>query len=191
MFTSTGFRQHITIVFSLAALILSGCGGSTPTISSFSPSSGTAGTSVTITGGNFSTTAASNSVAFNGTSATVTSATITEIVATVPSGATTGRISVTVNNLTATSSSDFTVTPSITSFSPASGSVGTTVTIAGTGFDTAKANDVVKFNGVTATVTSATSTEIVATVPSGAATGQITITVDGQSAISSSIFTVD
>ena len=190
MFSLSEFRQHIAIVFSLAVLILSGC-GSAPTISSFSPSSGTAGTSVTITGENFSTTAASNSVAFNGTSATVTSAKSTEIVATVPSGATTGRISVTVNNLTATSSSDFTVTPSITSFSPTSGSVGTTVTITGTGFDTAMANDVAKFNGVTAAVTGATSTEIVTTVPSGATTGQITITVDGKSAISSSIFTVE
>jgi hypothetical protein len=81
-----------------------------PVISNFSPSSGTEGTSVTINGANFG---ASPTVKFNGTSdltATVNGAG-TQITATVPSGATTGKITVEVTGQpTATSATDFTVT---------------------------------------------------------------------------------
>jgi YD repeat-containing protein len=56
----------------------------------------------------------------------------------------------------------------ISSFSPTTGLVGTTVTIVGTGFSSLASQDTVKFNGVTATITSATPTQIVATVPSSA-----------------------
>lgn len=64
-----------------------------PAISSLSPTSGSAGTSVTVTGSNFT---GASSVTFNGTSAssfTVNSS--TQITATVPTGATTGLISLT------------------------------------------------------------------------------------------------
>src|SRR6266508_2089367 len=47
---------------------------------------------------------------------------------------------------------------SIISFSPASGPIGTTVTISGTGFSTTPSQDTVTFNGTAATVTSATTT---------------------------------
>ncbi|MDD5057446.1 MAG: IPT/TIG domain-containing protein [Sideroxydans sp.] len=81
-----------------------------PTITSFTPSSGAVGTAVTITGTNFSTTAANNAVSFNGTTATVSSATATSISVTVPAGATSGTISVTTSGGTATSAASFTVT---------------------------------------------------------------------------------
>ncbi|MER3319382.1 MAG: BspA family leucine-rich repeat surface protein [Allomuricauda sp.] len=81
----------------------------TPTITSFSPTSGPVGTIVTINGTNFSTTPASNTVKFGTTTATVGSATATKLTATVPEGATTGKVSVTVGGKTATSSNDFTV----------------------------------------------------------------------------------
>lgn len=163
-----------------------------PTISGFSPGSGAVGSSVTITGTNFSSTIANDTVKFHGTTATVTSATTTQLIASVPSGATTGTISVTVGGSTATSSSSFTVTipPTITSFSPPSGAAGTSVTIVGTNFSTTVANDGVKFNGTTATVTSATATQLVATVPSAATTGPITVTVSGSTATSGTAFTV-
>ncbi len=80
-----------------------------PTLTSFTPASGAVGTSVTITGTNFSTTAASNTVSFNGVAATVTSATTTQLVVTVPAAATTGTISVTTAGGTATSAASFTV----------------------------------------------------------------------------------
>lgn len=188
-----GFRQRAIPVAILISLMLSGCGDSSSSvgISSFSPSGGTVATTVTVVGSNFDTTAANNAVAFNGKAAVVTSSSSTEIVTTVPSGATTGKISVTVNGETATSSADFKVIPFISSISPVRGSVGTTVTINGTGFDPTKSNDTVKFNGTEASVTSVTSTSIVTTVPSGASSGQITVSVNGQSAVSSVTFAVD
>ena len=82
----------------------------TPTITSFSPSSGAVGTQVTITGTNFGATAASNVVKFGTVTATVSTASATSLVTSVPVGATTGKISVTANKKTATSATDFTVT---------------------------------------------------------------------------------
>ncbi|MCE2995079.1 MAG: BspA family leucine-rich repeat surface protein [Cyclobacteriaceae bacterium] len=80
-----------------------------PTIISFTPTSGPVGSSVVITGTNFDTTPTNNAVTFNGTVAVVTGSTATSIITTVPAGATTGKISVNVNCLTATSATDFTV----------------------------------------------------------------------------------
>lgn len=79
----------------------------------FSPSHGLAGSSVTILGSGFNTTAGQNAVSLNGASATVTSVTATQMIATVPAGATSGPITVSNSNGSATSSSSFTVdTPS-------------------------------------------------------------------------------
>jgi hypothetical protein len=57
--------------------------------------------------------------------------------------------------------------PTISSFSPISGAVGSSVTISGTGFNTTAANNVVYFDGVKAAVTASTSTSLTVTVPSG------------------------
>lgn len=80
--------------------------------------------------------------------------------------------------------------PTITSFTPGSGPVGTTVTITGTNFSATPANNTVSFNGVVAIVTASTSTSITVTVPSGATTGKITVTVAGNTATSAADFTV-
>src|SRR6266478_2324582 len=63
-----------------------------PTVSSFTPTSGPVGTSVTISGANFT---GATAVLFNGTSASFTVGSATTITATVPAGATSGPISVT------------------------------------------------------------------------------------------------
>ncbi len=63
------------------------------TIIDFHAKSGPVGSSVTIYGAAFSSTPSQNTVKFNGTTATVASATTTQLVATVPSGATSGTIS--------------------------------------------------------------------------------------------------
>lgn len=83
-----------------------------PTITSFTPTSGPVGITVTISGTNFDTTPSNNIVKFNGTTAVVMASTATSITTTVPVGATTGKISVTVGTNTATSTNDFTVTAS-------------------------------------------------------------------------------
>jgi FG-GAP-like repeat/IPT/TIG domain/Secretion system C-terminal sorting domain len=80
--------------------------------------------------------------------------------------------------------------PIITSFSPASGIIGTSVTIRGTNFNSIPANNIVKFNGSTATVTSSTVTSITTVVPVGAVTGPITVTVGTQTGTSASNFVV-
>ena len=65
---------------------------------------------------------------------------------------------------------------SIVEFTPKSASVGTSVTIHGTGFSETPGENAVTFNGVPATVISASATRIVTIVPSGAASGPITST---------------
>src|SRR5215467_11419366 len=85
---------------------------STTSVASFTPQGGPIGTFVTISGTGFSATASQNTVMFNGTAATVISSTSTQIVASVPSGATTGLIDVTTPSGSATSSTPFTVTNS-------------------------------------------------------------------------------
>jgi uncharacterized repeat protein (TIGR01451 family) len=78
---------------------------SAPSISGFTPSSGNSGTSVVISGSNFTSV---SGVKFNGTSATFVGDSASQITAIVPAGATTGTISVTTGGGTATSGSSFT-----------------------------------------------------------------------------------
>lgn len=82
------------------------------------------------------------------------------------------------------------VVPAVTSFSPTSGLIGTTVTINGSNFNNVLSNNTVTFNGVAATVTTATANVLTVIVPSGATTGAIRVSVEGSTAISSSVFTV-
>jgi hypothetical protein len=85
----------------------SGPGASAPGISSFNPTSGPEGTQVTITGASFTGT---TSVSFHLTAASsFTVDSDSQIRATVPAGATTGKINVTNANGTGTSATDFTV----------------------------------------------------------------------------------
>jgi hypothetical protein len=78
-----------------------------PEVTSFTPSVGKTGSSVTIAGVNFGS--STPTVSFNGTVATVSSSTSTSIVVTVPAGAATGKISVTAEGVTAQSLTDFAV----------------------------------------------------------------------------------
>ena len=77
--------------------------------------------------------------------------------------------------------------PTIESFAPAFGAVGTSVIINGTSFTGATS---VTFNGVMAAFVINSDTKITATVPTGATTGQIKVTTMGGSATSAATFTV-
>ena len=198
---STACRQFIRIrlqrrlnaCFALLAMLL-GSAAHGVTISSFTPASGPVGTTVTINGSGYDALAGTY-VKFNGAarvSATVISA--NQLTVVVPGSASTGVIKVTVGyRNAATSQTPFTVTtgPTITSFSPTSGAVGTPVTINGSGFSATPSGDTVTFNGTAAVVGSnSTVSTIYATVPTGAASGPIGVTVSGLSTTSTNSFMV-
>jgi hypothetical protein len=111
----------------------------------------------------------------------------TQLTATVPNGALTGPISVTTAVAVAWSSTKFKVKPKITGFSPASGPVGTVVTISGSAFTGATK---VTFNGTSAAFTVNSYNQITATVPAGASTGPIAVTTPGGATKSSTNYTV-
>ena len=153
-----------------------------PRLTTVSPTTGVVGTSVTLTGTNFTGTTA---VTFAGANSTVVVAPITSLGATqlvvlVPTNAITGLVTVTTPGGVIASAGNFTVTPRVDSFSPLLGPVGTTVTVRGYSFTNATA---VRFNGVNAGFSSVTDTQFVAVVPAGASTGPLTvITADGSGA---------
>lgn len=80
--------------------------------------------------------------------------------------------------------------PTVSAITPANGPDSTIVTITGTGFSATAADDNVSFNGKQATVTSASSTQLQAMVPTLAGTGNVKITVNSQTVTGPS-FTYD
>ncbi len=149
-------------------------------IISFSPDHGTVGDTVTITGTGFSSMPAQNTVAFNGVAATVISSNSTQIVVSVPTGATSGPISATTPSGNATSVKPFSVlahslTPSISSFTPNVGVPGSSVTVSGSNFDPVPLNNRIRFNIASATTNTASVTGLTVTVPPTAMSGHISL----------------
>ena len=142
------------------------------TVTSFTPISGPPGTLVTITGGGFTAGTGVSSVTFNGVATTYNVADDQHLTATVPVGATTGKIAVTASGGIGTSTTDFVVpmNPVIGGFSPSTGSPGTAVAITGSGFTGVNS---VKFNGTSATFNFLSDAQVSTTVPAGATTGKI------------------
>jgi YD repeat-containing protein len=160
------------------------------TIHEFSPNAGPVGSTVTLTGSGFREVVAENAVAFNGVPAQVVAATRQRLVLVVPDGATTGRISVTVNGVSVTSRDDFTVGqqgPTISGFTPNKGSVGTAITIDGTGFETSSANNAVSVGGVGARVSAGSTTQLTAVAPQGG-TGKVRVSTPSGTAVSTEDF---
>ncbi|MFC7529313.1 RHS repeat-associated core domain-containing protein [Actinoplanes sp. GCM10030250] len=121
-----------------------------PSISSFSPAGGAAGTAVTIAGSGFSGTPEENNVSFGRTRARVTAAGASSLTVVVPGAAVSGRISVATPGGTATSSTDFTAVT--TPFG--AGDIGPSVTLSVDGaattvnFSTAGKVAVLRYAGV-------------------------------------------
>jgi hypothetical protein len=153
----------------------------TVTISELTPNAGPVGSTVNIYGSGFSSTLSSDTVTFHtNVNATITSATPTQLVATVPAGATTGPIKVTAPGGTATSSVPFTVTasnglPTISSFSPGIASPGTTVTISGTNFDPNPSNDGLTVNVSKTSAATATSASITTSLTGIVTSGHVSL----------------
>jgi hypothetical protein len=149
-----------------------------PIITSLVPPSGEVGGTIAVNGSGFG--ASQNGVvSINGVTATVQSWSDALVQVTVPS-TTTGPLTVS-NDGVISNSQTFTVSSAvaITSISPSSGMVATPVTINGTGFGASQSNSVVEFGGATATATSWTNSQIIASVPANAVTGAVTVTVAG------------
>lgn len=158
----------------------------------FTPNDGPIGGTVTIHGTGFSTTPSQNTVTFNGTAATVVSATVNTLVVTIPSGATSGQLSlITPNGATSTTFVISTVpTPTITGLSSTIAVPGTSITISGTGFESVPADNNVSFNVSYAALSSASSTQIGAAVPPGATSGHIAVATPRGTAASTQDFFV-
>jgi hypothetical protein len=164
-----------------------------PAIASFTPGSGPVGTTVTVTGSNFT---GASAVTLNGAAVTgftvVDAATLTFVV---PAGATSGLVAVTTAGGTATSTGAFTVTvpvpaPTIASFTPATGGVGTTVTITGTNFTGATAVSIGTLAIPSFTVVSATSITLVLPTTTSAVSGPLTVVTPGGTATSATNFSL-
>ena len=158
-----------------------------PLITSFSPTSGGPGTTLTIKGSNFTGT---NTVVIGGSAAS-SFAVQSDTILTATVGATTaGNVALIVSNaLGSDTVAGFYAGPYIHSFTPLSGAVGTTVQIQGNNFSSIVANDIVYFGAVRATVLSATSTGLTVTVPRGATYWPITVTNGNLTAYSAQPFT--
>lgn len=155
-----------------------------PKINSISPTSGSIGTAVTITGTGFSTNKNDISVSFNGIEAQeITFSSVTQISTKVPNGATDGPVAVKIK-AKETQGPNFLVDKlleahTITSLSAISGIEGSTLTITGTNFSNTTTN--VSFNGrITNRITSISPTTISLIVPPGAITGPIAVTIASQ-----------
>ena len=156
-----------------------------PVVSSFSPTHGTVGTSVTITGSGF---AGATAVAFGGTAATDVSVdSDSTIIATVAAGTSTGPVSVTAPGGTTTSSALFYLPPSIGGFSPANAAEHTTVTVTGTNF---VGTTRVQLGGVDVPFSVASNGRLTFTVPTGSAGGTIHVTAPGGTATSAGSVTI-
>ena len=166
-------------------------GGGSVSISAFTPSSGPIGTTVTISGTGFSTTADQNGVTFSGAALAVTTATATQIVATIPAGAPTNSpypLVVTTPTGSATSIASFTVVtsgaPTITSVTPATAASGTALTVSGSNYEIVAANNNLRVNLSPAQLTSATATVLQTTVPPSATTGRVSVATPNGTGVS-------
>ena len=154
-------------------------------VTTFSPSNSAPGTTVMITGVNFSNATA---VSFNGAPGSFTVTNNTIIGAIVPAGVSTGPISVTTPAGTTTSAGLFYGAPIISGFAPTHVLPGTNVTITGTNFLGATA---VRFNGLNGVINSINNGQITASVPVGATTGPIAVVAPAGTNTSASNFVLD
>lgn len=151
------------------------------TIRAISPVSISVGSELTISGANFSTITSEQEVIFAGTSspAEIVSANSQALTVIVPTGATSGKVSVTLRGVTVQSSTTLLIgsPPLISGLSPATVSRNQLVTISGSGFSTRATTNKVQIGGLAATVKSATATSLTVLVPRRTPVGSASVTV--------------
>jgi hypothetical protein len=199
--TTTKLREVFRTIFSAPEPGADALDSSGPGITGIAPTSGSVGATVALTGGGLNDVTA---VTFSGgaTSAATYDPDLELLTTTVPAGATSGGLSVTVAGQVVTSTLAFEVTPvsggaglgsspgvGITGIAPTSGPVGASVTLTGDGLDDVT---VVTFSGgVTSAATYDPDLELLSTtVPAGATSGALSVTVGGQVVTSATGFEV-
>ncbi len=160
----------------------------TPVITSATTSFAANGTTLTINGFGFSTTASNNTVQFNngavGTVSNATANVLTVTIGTAPTAAGSLTAVVTTNSVSSgTAVQVATVAPVVTASTSNRGANSTTVIINGFGFSTVVGNNTVSFdNGAVGTVTSASATSLTVTFstrPTSAGDLNATVTTNG------------
>ena len=172
LITEGGVRSNSNINFNIPA----------PRITSISPTRGTAGTQVTVTGSGFGATQVGNNtlVFYPGYPSTIVSWSDTQIVGTVPSSANTGPLYVWITGTYSNQDFEFTlIKPFITGLVPSSGPVGSQFQINGSGFGSTQGGSTVKISGINADVVNWSDTQILATVPPTGRSGAVQVTVSG------------
>lgn len=174
----------VMIIASIAGNVLTSCSEDEgtvdpriPVVLSVSPESVEPGDNVTITGTDLDN---ATEVTFNGTAGTISSNSSTEIVATVPEGATTGKVAVRTEGGLGISTSDLTVVVvgavTVSSVAPISAHVGENIVINGTDMATVSS---VMVGSVAATIVGTpTDTSVEITIPEGAVIGMSTLTIE-------------
>ena len=162
-----------------------------PQITAFSPSNSLPGSTITISGVNFTD---ATTVSFNGVGASFTVSNNTTIGATVPGGFNTGPITVITpggtTNTSSLASSNFFAVPFIGGFSPNFGLPGTNVTISGSSFlgTTAVQFQAAGGGATNAPILSVNNGQITTRVPTNAVSGPITVVAPAGSHTSGSSF---
>jgi hypothetical protein len=144
-----------------------------PGVTNFSPSAGRVGTNVVIKGTNFLN---ASKVLFGSLVASFVTNSLTQITAVVPPNAVSAPIRVIAPGGQYITTGNFIVQPDISSISPISGNVNTTVTINGSNLSVGSPTyPIVRFNGVLASLIGASSSVIQVFAPAGANAGPITV----------------
>lgn len=161
-----------------------------PTCSSFSPTSGKTGTSVTITGTNF---VPGTTSTVGGVSATTTFNSSTSLTVTIPTILTSGSKNIVITtaggSVTCATAFTYTAPPTFGSISPSSGKAGTSATITGTNF---VSGTTVTIGGVAVTnMTVNSATKLTITIPtiSTSGTKNVVITTSAGSVTAANAFT--
>lgn len=133
-----------------------------PVITNFTPANGPVGTQVTIQGNNFGNSQGNSTASINGIGLGVMDWTNTQILATIPAGATTGAFTVTVGGKAAVSGTNFIVanSPIVTGVAPTSMRVGQSLTIYGNFFGFSQGSGNLQVGSTTVTVSSWNNTTI-------------------------------
>ncbi|MFZ4987214.1 MAG: IPT/TIG domain-containing protein, partial [Blastocatellia bacterium] len=172
-------------------------------ITALSPTSGFPGATVTISGTGFDPGTPNQNIAYFTSAsggfvfAPITAYTSTSLTVTVPADAATGPVKVQTPSGSVVSAQPFTIVsgPFISGLTPASGPIGTSVTITGTNLRPDSNSPTVTFTGsnntrIPALVSSSSATQVQVMAPNGIVTGPIELTTSAGKTTSTSVFSV-